>query len=83
VAKKIIVKLFVGLVRFYQLAISPLFPGTCRFSPTCSNYMVEALKIHGPLKGLILGLKRFKSCHPWGRSGYDPVPPKEHRHDKK
>ncbi len=45
--------------------------------------MVEALKIHGPLKGLILGLKRFKSCHPWGRSGYDPVPPKEHRHDKK
>jgi putative membrane protein insertion efficiency factor len=81
--KKIMLKLLVGLVRFYQLAISPLFPSTCRYAPTCSNYMVEALKIHGPWKGLILGLKRIKSCHPWGGSGYDPVPPKEHKHDKK
>ena len=76
-----------GLVRFYQGAISPFFPSACRFTPTCSNYMFEAVKVHGPFKGTWLGLKRIGSCHPWGRHGYDPVPPKggcdshDHSHD--
>ncbi|KAA3618639.1 MAG: membrane protein insertion efficiency factor YidD [Calditrichaeota bacterium] len=63
-------------VRFYQMVISPLFPARCRYLPTCSEYMIDAVKIHGPLKGFWLGLKRFARCHPWGASGFDPVPPK-------
>lgn len=62
-------------IRFYQLCISPLFPASCRFTPTCSQYAVEALQTHGPLKGLTLSLRRLLRCHPWGGSGYDPVPP--------
>lgn len=62
-------------VRFYQLCISPMFPGSCRFTPTCSQYAVEALRLHGPVKGLWLALRRLSRCHPWGGSGYDPVPP--------
>lgn len=81
--KKVFSWILIAFVRFYQGAISPLFPGTCRYTPTCSQYMIEALKIHGPWHGLILGLKRFGSCHPWGGHGYDPVPPKEHKHEKK
>jgi putative membrane protein insertion efficiency factor len=69
--------LLIGLVKFYQGAISPLFPGSCRYTPTCSQYMIEALKTHGPAAGFWLGLKRFGSCHPWGGSGYDPVPEKK------
>lgn len=69
--------ILVGMVRFYQLAISPLFPPSCRHVPTCSNYTIEALKIHGPLRGTWLGIKRIVKCHPWGTSGYDPVPPKK------
>jgi len=65
---------FILLVRFYQLAISPLFPGTCRYTPTCSKYCIDALKKYGPLKGLYLGVKRVISCNPWGGQGYDPVP---------
>ncbi len=64
------------LVRFYQLAISPFFPSACRYVPTCSHYAIEALKVHGPWKGTWLAAKRIGSCHPWGGSGYDPVPPK-------
>ena len=79
---KFIAWILIALVRFYQTAISPLFPSTCRYMPTCSTYMIQALKIHGPVKGLILGLRRFSRCHPWGGSGFDPVPPKEHRHEK-
>lgn len=67
----------IGLVRFYQLAISPLFPASCRYVPTCSQYTIEALQIHGFWRGSWLGLKRIARCHPWGGSGYDPVPPKE------
>jgi len=63
------------LVRFYQYAISPLFPSACRYTPTCSQYMVEALQKHGVFKGTWLGLKRISSCHPWGGHGHDPVPP--------
>lgn len=66
---------FVALVRFYQICISPLKPHpTCRFTPTCSQYAIEALKKYGPLKGGWLAIKRIARCHPWGGSGYDPVP---------
>lgn len=67
-------KVFILLIRFYQGAISPFFPATCRYSPTCSQYGVEALKKHGAFKGGWLTIKRISSCHPWGGSGYDPVP---------
>jgi len=72
--KKIIIAPFVFLVRFYQAAISPFTPGVCRYSPTCSHYTIEALQKHGLLKGGWLSIKRIGSCHPWGGSGYDPVP---------
>jgi putative membrane protein insertion efficiency factor len=62
------------MVRFYQLTISPLFPPSCRYTPTCSAYMVDALKIWGPFKGLWLGIKRIASCRPGGGHGHDPVP---------
>jgi putative membrane protein insertion efficiency factor len=64
-------------VKFYQLAISPLLPMSCRHVPSCSQYTIEALKVHGPLKGLYLGIHRILRCNPWGTSGYDPVPPKD------
>ena len=72
--KKIIIFPFVMLVRFYQIFISPLKPPTCRYSPTCSQYTLEALKKHGLLNGGKLAIKRIMSCHPFGGSGYDPVP---------
>ncbi|WP_395075637.1 membrane protein insertion efficiency factor YidD [Flavobacterium sp.] len=72
--KKILIFPFLFLVRFYQIIISPILPATCRYSPTCSQYMVEALKKHGLFYGGFLGIKRILSCHPWGKSGYDPVP---------
>ena len=62
------------LIRFYQAAISPYFPPSCRYMPTCSAYGAEAISRHGPFKGGWLTLKRILSCHPWGGSGYDPVP---------
>ena len=64
----------IALVRFYQLCISPLTPAACRFTPTCSQYAIEALRKYGPIKGGWLTLKRIARCHPWGGSGYDPVP---------
>jgi putative membrane protein insertion efficiency factor len=67
-------KVFIGIIRFYQGAISPYFPATCRYNPTCSEYGVKAIKKHGPFKGGWLTLKRIGSCHPFGGSGYDPVP---------
>lgn len=69
-------KIIIGLVRFYQKFISPVTPSTCRYTPTCSSYMVEAIKVHGPLKGSWLGIKRIARCNPWGGHGYDPVPEK-------
>ncbi len=72
-------------VRFYQLVLSPLLPRTCRYHPSCSNYMIQALKKRGPVVGLWLGLRRIARCHPWGGHGYDPVPDKpskqHHHHD--
>lgn len=61
-------------IKIYRAAISPMLPASCRYSPTCSEYALEALKKHGPLKGSYLALKRIMRCHPWGGSGYDPVP---------
>lgn len=66
--------LMIGIIRFYQGAISPYLPPTCRYSPTCSAYGVAAIRKFGPFRGGWLTLKRFASCHPWGGSGYDPVP---------
>lgn len=67
-------KVLEGGVWFYRGAISPLLPRSCRFTPTCSQYAIEALRRHGPFKGLWLTVKRIVRCHPWGGSGYDPVP---------
>lgn len=75
--KKIATYPFILLIRFYQTAISPYTPAACRFSPTCSSYSLEALQVHGLLKGSWLAIKRIGKCHPWGGSGYDPVPKKE------
>ena len=63
-------------IRGYQLLISPIIGPRCRYLPTCSSYMLEAIETHGILKGLKLGLKRISRCHPWGAHGYDPVPGK-------
>tara|TARA_B110000977_G_C10810117_1_gene389936 strand:- start:190 stop:375 length:186 start_codon:yes stop_codon:yes gene_type:complete len=60
----------------YQKLISPFFPSSCRFQPTCSHYTKDALLSHGIAKGSYLGIKRILRCHPWGGSGYDPVPKK-------
>ncbi len=73
--KKIVIYPFVLLIRGYQNIISPLFPSTCRYDPTCSHYTIEALQVHGLFKGGWLSIKRIFSCHPWGGKGYDPVPP--------
>ena len=59
---------------FYQRCISPFTPPSCRFTPTCSEYAKQALRKHGPIKGLWLAFRRILRCHPWGGSGYDPVP---------
>ncbi len=65
---------FIFLVKIYQWVISPWLPRSCRHYPTCSNYTIQALKKHGPIKGLILSSWRIIRCNPWGTSGNDPVP---------
>ena len=72
--RRFLTKLLVWPIRFYQMAISPHFPAACRYTPTCSQYAIEALRKYGPLKGLWLAAKRILRCHPWGGLGYDPVP---------
>jgi putative membrane protein insertion efficiency factor len=72
--KTILIFPFVGLIRIYQWTISPLIGPKCRFTPTCSQYGLEALKKHGLFKGLWLTIRRISRCHPWGGSGHDPVP---------
>ncbi|MFB3098194.1 MAG: membrane protein insertion efficiency factor YidD [Dehalococcoidia bacterium] len=62
------------LIRLYQLAVSPYLPSACRYSPTCSQYSEEAIRLHGVVKGSWLGMKRLLRCRPWGGKGYDPVP---------
>lgn len=68
--------LFIAPIRAYQLFISPLAPPACRFTPSCSAYAIEAIRRHGVFAGCWLALKRLCRCHPWGASGYDPVPEK-------
>ena len=70
-------KIIVLIIKFYQITLSPLLGSNCRFQPTCSQYMIEAINLHGVLKGLSLGFKRIFKCHPLGSKGYDPVPGKE------
>ena len=66
--------LLILLIRIYQITLSPFIGGNCRYTPTCSNYGIEAIKKYGALKGGWLTIKRILSCNPWGGSGYDPVP---------
>ena len=70
-------KIIIYLIKIYQITLSPLLGSNCRFQPTCSQYMIEAINLHGVLKGLSLGFKRISKCHPFGLKGYDPVPGKE------
>ncbi len=72
--QKVFLKMTLGLVYFYRYAISPLTPPSCRFTPTCSEYALEALTKYGLFKGGWLSIKRILRCHPWGGRGYDPVP---------
>jgi len=67
-------KILIFIVRIYQTLISPLFPPSCRYYPTCSSYMIDALKKHGPILGLIMGISRILRCNPFIRGGVDPVP---------
>ncbi|MEM6885348.1 MAG: membrane protein insertion efficiency factor YidD [Verrucomicrobiota bacterium] len=82
-----IAKLFIFLIRGYQLVISPTLTalsgghGCCRFNPTCSEYAIQALRKHGVIRGSWLAIRRISRCHPWGGSGYDPVPGAKHSHD--
>ncbi len=64
----------ISAIQFYRRVISPMTPPSCRFTPTCSLYAIEAIRKYGPLKGLYLAARRILRCHPWGGSGYDPVP---------
>ena len=84
--KKVLSQLRAGLIwiailpiRFYQIAISPLLPTSCRHIPTCSQYAIEALRTHGMIRGTYLAAHRILRCHPWGTHGFDPVPPKPYR----
>ncbi len=72
--KKIIGAFFILLIKIYQNLISPILPNACRYTPTCSQYGIEAIKKHGAFKGGWLTLKRIASCNPWGGHGHDPVP---------
>ncbi len=74
VCRQIAIWPFLVLIRFYKSCISPLTPPACRYVPSCSTYAMEALKKHGLFKGGWLAFKRIMRCHPWGGSGYDPVP---------
>ncbi len=74
VVSRVMVWLLLLPIAFYQRCISPFTPPSCRFTPTCSEYARQALRKHGPIKGLGLAIWRVLRCNPWGGSGYDPVP---------
>ena len=71
---KILGYILIAPIWLYQKFISPFFPRTCRFNPTCSNYAIDAIKLKGPFVGFWLALKRILKCNPWGGTGYDPLP---------
>ncbi|MDO5523548.1 MAG: membrane protein insertion efficiency factor YidD [Bacteroidia bacterium] len=82
--RNVFTQLLLAPVYLYRFAISPLLPPSCRYTPTCSRYAIDALKKHGPARGTYLAAKRILSCHPWGGSGYDPVPePKTNKRQEK
>lgn len=66
--------MMIGMIRFYQVAISPHLTPSCRYTPSCSQYGMEAIRKHGPIRGGALTIKRILRCHPWGSHGHDPVP---------
>ncbi len=68
-------RILIGLIRLYQLTLSPFIGRQCRFWPTCSHYGMEAIRIHGALRGSVLTVRRLLRCHPWSEGGVDPVPP--------
>ena len=72
--RQLFITLLTAPIVFYQRCISPLTPPSCRFTPTCSQYALEAIRKHGPFYGLYLAVRRILRCHPWGGYGYDPVP---------
>ena len=72
--RRLITQALLAPIYFYRAFISPHTLPSCRFTPTCSQYAIEAIKKHGPLRGSWLALRRILRCHPWGGSGYDPVP---------
>ncbi|MCX7656061.1 MAG: membrane protein insertion efficiency factor YidD [Treponemataceae bacterium] len=72
--KRLLMHLMIGLIKLYQHAISPHFPPSCRYTPTCSAYACTAIEKYGPFKGLWLAIKRILRCHPFHPGGYDPVP---------
>jgi len=72
--KKVLSWILLAPVYFYRYSISPMLPPSCRYTPTCSQYAIQAIKKHGPFKGFRLAAKRIARCHPWGGHGYDPVP---------
>jgi len=72
--KRSIQAIFIFPVKIYQWVISPILPSSCRYNPTCSHYMIEAIKEWGVIRGSWMGIKRIASCHPWGGQGHDPVP---------
>lgn len=74
ILRKIAIAPFVFLIKFYKICISPHTPASCRFTPTCSEYALQAFQKHGLFKGMYLTVRRLLRCHPWGGSGYDPVP---------
>jgi putative membrane protein insertion efficiency factor len=63
-----------AMIRAYQLLVAPILPPSCRYYPSCSHYAAEAIEMHGPSRGALLAVRRLLRCHPWGGSGYDPVP---------
>jgi putative membrane protein insertion efficiency factor len=77
---RLVARLLILLVRLYQIAISPFLGNNCRFYPSCSSYMIEAIQVHGVFKGLYLGTRRILRCHPYSDGGLDPVPPCGCRH---
>ncbi len=82
--KNPIKRLFVFLIETYQLTLSPRFShGSCRFTPTCSQYAIEAIETHGVLKGSALAVWRIMRCNPFNKGGYDPVPPKKNSNEEK
>lgn len=72
--RRLLISLIVAFIRAYQFVMRPLLVGGCRFHPTCSEYAIEAVNRHGPWRGGWLALRRVLRCHPWSKSGFDPVP---------